>query len=107
MATEKQYLFASGRVTENVQRTTVKPTRWEILSKGIPEAEWMQNEALCDFASRHRNHYFVPERFLNALRLETEYDGESSVYSIVKGVVIPESEPLQEVETADATPQNN
>lgn len=73
-----------------------KPTSFERLAKNIPESQWIQTETLCEFARQNKDRFYVPETFLNALRLKTLYSEEISAYSVVAGVVVPEPLPLQE-----------
>jgi hypothetical protein len=88
--TKQQQAFGSGRTID----PKVVPSRFEVLAKGIPESEWIQNEALCAFAKENKDRYYVPETFLHRLRQETMYDKEPSAYSLVDGVILPE--PKQE-----------
>jgi hypothetical protein len=95
--TKQQQAFGSGRAID----PKVVLSRFEVLAKGIPESEWIQNEALCAFARENADRYYVPETFLYQLKQATIYDGEPSAYSVVDGTVIPEPKPLRELEEAE------
>jgi len=110
MATKKQYLFASGQVTENVQRTEVKLTEFEVLLKrvGLTEQDCMGNAEMFAWVKANKDRRYVPERLLRAMRLGTEYDSDTSAYSLTEsGIVLEPVAPskLQGEEVEDATPQ--
>lgn len=100
-----QQAFGAGRTVEQLFKQEAVLTRFETLAKGIPEDQWIYSETLCAFARQHKDRYFVPERFLAALREATAYDTEPSAYSLVAGVIIPELSPLQEVEDVNEETQ--